>query len=90
MASFKKVLGGAALIAALPPLIAVKRYLYHRWQANRQRRAALRHSNRRQFGKLPRVKQQGVLAYRRSQLRDLENIYRKGYSPYATRRRRYF
>ena len=81
MTKLGKIGTAIGLAIALPPLIAAKT-AFIRWQLNRRaKRQALLGSNRRQFGSLPRAHQRSVLYYRRSQIKDLEHIYKAGYAP---------
>lgn len=73
-----------AIKAAVPPFVLGKLYLGERYLAWRRRQKALKRGvgiDRREFSKLPRERQQSILAYRRAQQRDLEGIYQAGYAP---------
>jgi len=70
----------AAALTAVGGVLAGKVALA-RWYIRRRQAKQKLQGNRVQFSKMPRVYQRGVLAYRRAQLKDLENIYRQGYVP---------
>ena len=71
----------AGVLIGLGGLLGAKVALASWLLKRRAAKGARLNTNRRQFGALPRSYQRSVLYARKSQLKDLENIYRRGYRP---------
>ena len=84
-----KTIAGLALVGGI---LGGKAYLLHKylaWRKGHQVTESPGFRNRRSFGTLPRRQQSAIIYAKRAQLRDLESIRNRGYSPRARQTRRW-